>query len=90
MATPYDGKCPNCGHEISLAELKRMAIGDGWERYLQVVLPTGKRMSVSFSDYNPATMRIVTNCQAEAEAPLGAFAPTVICASVSPSTYSIA
>ena len=65
MATPYDGKCPNCGHEISLAELKRMAIGDGWERYLRVALPNGERKTVSFSDYNPATMRIVPNQQAK-------------------------
>ena len=57
MATPYDGKCPDCGHEFSLVDLKRMAIGDGWDRYLWVILPTGERKNVSFDDYNPATMR---------------------------------
>ena len=56
MVAPYDGKCPSCGHEFSLADLKRMAIGDGWERYLWVTLPTGERRVVSFGDYNPATM----------------------------------
>ncbi len=66
MLMPYDGKCPECGHEFELAELKRMAVGDGWERYLQVILPTGKRAAVGFCDYNPATMRIVTNQKTKA------------------------
>ena len=36
MSAPYDGKCPNCAHEFTLADLGRMATGDGWERYLWV------------------------------------------------------
>ena len=56
MSAPYDDKCPNCGHEFSLADLKYMAIGDGWERRLWVTLPTGELVDVAFGDYNPATM----------------------------------
>ena len=66
MSIPYDDNCPECGHEISLPELKRMAVGDGWERYFQVILPNGKRAAVGFCDYNPSTMRIVPNQQAKA------------------------
>ena len=57
MPAPYDGKCPNCDHEFTLADLKRMATGDGWERYLWATLPTGERVNVGFNDYNPATMQ---------------------------------
>ena len=57
MADPYDGKCPDCGHVFSLADLKRMAIGDGWQRYLWVVLPNGERTYVAFDEFNPATMK---------------------------------
>lgn len=53
---PYDGKCPCCGHEFTLADLGRMARGDGWERYFWVRHPNGAKVMVSFSEFNSATM----------------------------------
>jgi len=53
---PFDPKCPGCGHTFTLAELKRMAVGDGWDRSLWILLPDGTRQAVSFADYNPRTM----------------------------------
>jgi hypothetical protein len=52
----YDGRCPECGHVFTLADLARMAVGDGWERYLWARLPDGREALVSFGDFDPATM----------------------------------
>ena len=59
MTHPFDcndGKCPDCGRVFTLAELKQMAEGDGWRRYMIVRLQSGQRAVVSFSEFNPATM----------------------------------
>lgn len=53
---PHDGKCPQCAHVFTLAELKRMAVGDGFQRYIFVESADGPAL-VSFSDYDPLTMR---------------------------------
>ena len=37
MTTPNDGLCPRRGHSFSLADLKRMAQGDGWRRMVAIV-----------------------------------------------------
>ena len=52
----HDGVCPDCGHIFSLAELKRMAVGDGRERHLPVILPDGQRKVVSFDEFAPNAM----------------------------------
>jgi hypothetical protein len=57
MPDPFRPNCPDCGHRFSLADLKTMAIGDGWERYILVEAADGKREVVSFTDFNPATMK---------------------------------
>jgi hypothetical protein len=56
----FDGKCPNCGHHIALAELKRMAVGDGWQRYLAIAGVNGKPAIVSFDEYCPDSMELFT------------------------------
>jgi hypothetical protein len=57
MSTPFKEKCPCCGHKFSLSELKAMAVGDGWQRYLTID-DNGKRVVVSFDAYSPAFMKL--------------------------------
>jgi hypothetical protein len=52
----YDGSCPECGHVFSLVDLARMAVGDGWERWICAKLADGSRRLVRFGEFNPATM----------------------------------
>ncbi|MDT3683836.1 MAG: hypothetical protein RO009_02185 [Pseudorhodoplanes sp.] len=52
----YDGCCPNCGKVYTLAELKKMAVGDGWQRYLRVIDREGVVRVVSFDEFVPTTM----------------------------------
>jgi hypothetical protein len=56
MSDSFIGRCPSCGYTLGLAELKRMAVGDGWQRYLAVESDRGERVVVSFDEYNPTTM----------------------------------
>jgi len=66
MVAPFDAGCPSCGHSFTLANLKRMAVGDGWQRYLWVELPNGKHAFVSFDQFVPATMRPIDAPEAHA------------------------
>lgn len=52
------GACPDCGQAFSPFELKRMLVGDGWQRYLGVRLRDGKKTAVTQSEYDPATMEV--------------------------------
>ena len=52
----HAGNCPTCGHEFSLADLKWMAVGDGWQRWVPCILPDGTRTAVTFDDYAPWCM----------------------------------
>jgi hypothetical protein len=54
----YDGQCPTCGHVFTLADLKRMAVGDGWQRWIMVSMPDGTRQPVRFDDFDPQTMAV--------------------------------
>jgi hypothetical protein len=56
---PYDSKCPSCGHEFSLADLKRMAVGGGWQRMLLIENKADPRgfSHVSFDEFDPVNMR---------------------------------
>ena len=60
MAAPesdaHDGICPSCGHVFSLVDLRRMAVGDGWQRWIQVRLPNGRVTPVRFDEFDPQTM----------------------------------
>jgi hypothetical protein len=57
MSLPaFDGNCPSCSHTFTLAQLKEMAVGDGWQRYLTVIDHRGVRRVVSFDEFNPASM----------------------------------
>lgn len=53
----FDGCCPGCGRIFSLADLKRMAVGDGWQRAFWAILPDGSRAVVTFDEFDPVTMR---------------------------------
>jgi hypothetical protein len=50
----HNGNCPQCGHSFTLAELKTMATGDGWQRFIPVALPDGTRAVVSFDARRPS------------------------------------
>jgi hypothetical protein len=52
----YDGACPSCGHVFMLADLRRMAVGDGWQRWIRVRLPNNTEALVAFDDFDPQTM----------------------------------
>ncbi len=39
-----------------LADLKRMAMGDGWQRRMMVVAGDGERRVVTFEEYDPMSM----------------------------------
>jgi hypothetical protein len=41
---------------FTLADLKRMAVGDGWQRWIMVTMPDGTRQPVRFDDFDPRTM----------------------------------
>jgi hypothetical protein len=56
VSPPFDPKCPCCGHLFSLADLRRMAVGDGFDRLIWIAKADGSRQAVSFDEYNPATM----------------------------------
>lgn len=58
MSDPFPKPCPNCGHAFTLAELKTMAVGDGWRRFIFIVGEDGNPLPVDFNDFNPATMRV--------------------------------
>lgn len=60
----YNGVCPKCGCVFTLADLSRMAVGDGWERWLWVRMPNGSECPVRFGDFNPAEMRELTSVPA--------------------------
>jgi hypothetical protein len=62
----YDGLCPSCGHVFTLAELKRMAVGDGWQQRWIMVEVDGKRQPVRFDDFDPRTMTQAVRTRAEA------------------------
>jgi hypothetical protein len=53
---PFDNACPQCGHTFSLSDLKRMAVGDGFQRYILVETPAGPK-PVSFTDFDPVRMK---------------------------------
>lgn len=55
MAEPFSPCCPDCGRSFTLAELKHMAVGDGWQRHLRVNSDRGTEV-VSFDEFAPATM----------------------------------
>ena len=52
----FDPPCPKCGHEFSLADLKRKAMGDGLQRWIAARLPDGTVTPVRFADFDPVTM----------------------------------
>jgi len=56
MGMPFRSTCPDCGHSFSLSELKMMAVGDGWQRFLLVRLADGTEDVVSFDEFEPASM----------------------------------
>lgn len=56
MATPFEKCCPSCGHEFTLPDLKKMAVGDGWQRFFLVRHSDGDEGVVSFDDYDPISM----------------------------------
>lgn len=63
MGTPsdaFDGVCPDCGHVFTLADLRRMAVGDGWQRWIWARLPDGSEKPVRFDEFNPRTMVALT------------------------------
>jgi hypothetical protein len=64
----YDGLCPSCGHVFTLADLKRMAVGDGWQRWVMVEVD-GKRQPVRFDDFDPQTMTPAAQTRAAALSP---------------------
>ena len=53
----YDGKCPHCGHTFTLADLRHMAVGDGWQRYIRVQLADASIKAVAFDDFDPGDRR---------------------------------
>lgn len=53
---PAKPNCPSCGHAFTLVDLKTMAVGDGYQRFLPVRLENGEETVVSFDDFNPSTM----------------------------------
>lgn len=53
---PFDPCCPRCGHEFTLADLKKMAVGDGWQRFFLVRRSDGAEMVVSFDEFEPLDM----------------------------------
>jgi len=53
---PHQENCPACGHKFTLADLKQMAIGDGWQRFLLVRLTDGSETVVSFDEFAPNVM----------------------------------
>lgn len=60
MGRPFRGECPSCGHKLGLDDLKMMAVGDGWQRFLLVRHKDGSEEVVSFDDFNPATMEAIS------------------------------
>jgi hypothetical protein len=52
----YDGRCPSCRHTFTLADLRRMAVGDGWQRWILARLPDGSEKLVRFDEFDPFTM----------------------------------
>jgi hypothetical protein len=52
----YDGRCPSCGRTFTLADLRRMAVGDGWQRWILARLPDGSEKLVRFDEFDPLTM----------------------------------
>ena len=54
--TPFRESCPSCEHTFSLAELKEMAVGDGYERMIVVRFEDGSEGTVWFDDYEPLCM----------------------------------
>jgi len=59
VSAAYDGQCPSCGRVFTLADLRRMAVGDGAQRWLWAKMPDGAEQIVSFDDFNPATMTAI-------------------------------
>lgn len=55
---PYPKPCPQCGHKFTLAGLKEMAVGDGYQRLLPVLNERGEPVVIGFDDFNPATMQV--------------------------------
>ncbi len=41
---------------FTLADLSRMAVGDGWERYIMARLPDDTEKPVPFGEFNSQTM----------------------------------
>lgn len=58
MSDPFPKPCPNCGHALSLADLKTMAVGDGFRRFIFVIGADGKPEPVDFNEFDPATMTV--------------------------------
>ncbi|RVT93725.1 hypothetical protein [Sphingomonas crocodyli] len=56
MSDPFPKPCPKCGHTFTLAELKTMAVGDGWRRFIIVEEKDGTLQPVDFNDFEPSTM----------------------------------
>lgn len=57
---PHNGKCPACGHRFELGELKTMAVGDGWQRHLLVRHDDGTETVVSFDEFWPVGMTVIS------------------------------
>ena len=60
MTTPFDKCCPSCGHEFTLPDLKKMAVGDGWQRFFLVRYADGDEGVVSFDDFDPVSMEPIS------------------------------
>jgi hypothetical protein len=61
----YDGRCPTCGQVFTLVDLARMAVGDGWERWVWARLADGREALVRFGDFDPATMVALSETEQE-------------------------
>jgi hypothetical protein len=59
MARPFKDSCPKCGHSFTLADLREMAVGDGFQRHMFVRLPDGTERVVSFDELHPPTMTVI-------------------------------
>jgi hypothetical protein len=57
----YNGCCTGCGRVFNLADLKHMAVGDGWQRYLRVIDRHGQERVVSFDDFLPHSMTPISD-----------------------------
>ena len=61
MATkPFQERCPQCGNIFTLAELKEMAVGDGYMRHLLVRKYDGTECVVSFDEFDPHSMCVIS------------------------------